>query len=202
MSEVVKVYYIEGFMQIFWEGICCCINIGVNVCDWDVVSLVVDIELQFKFGFDLFVGYYIKYGGQFENLEVAKVWFGVVVLVVLVLIFVLFYFIFGKLKYVLMIFMAVFMVVVGGILGFWARGMLFSILVGVGFIVLFGVVVLNGIVFISYFNWLWYEEGYIDIWKVVIDGGLVWMCFVVMIVMVVVLGFLLMVFFIFNGVEV
>lgn len=132
----------------------------------------------------------------------AKVWFGVVVLVVLVLIFVLFYFIFGKLKYVLMIFMAVFMVVVGGILGFWARGMLFSILVGVGFIVLFGVVVLNGIVFISYFNWLWYEEGYIDIWKVVIDGGLVWMCFVVMIVMVVVLGFLLMVFFIFNGVEV
>jgi cobalt-zinc-cadmium resistance protein CzcA len=202
MSEVAKVHYTEGPMQISREGTRRRINIGVNVRDRDVASLVADIESQLKSGLDLPAGYYIKYGGQFENLEAAKARLGVAVPAALALIFVLLYFTFGKLKYALMIFTAVPTAAVGGILGLWARGMPFSISAGVGFIALFGVAVLNGIVLISHFNRLRYEEGYTDIRKVVIDGGLARMRPVVMTATVAALGFLPMALSTSNGAEV
>lgn len=202
MSEVAKVHYTEGPMQISREGTRRRINIGVNVRDRDVASLVADIEAQLKSGLDLPAGYYIQYGGQFENLEAAKARLGVAVPVALALIFVLLFFTFGKLKYALMIFTAVPTAAVGGILGLWARGMPFSISAGVGFIALFGVAVLNGIVLISHFNRLRYEEGYTDIRKVVIDGGLARMRPVVMTATVAALGFLPMALSTSNGAEV
>ncbi|WP_421946396.1 CusA/CzcA family heavy metal efflux RND transporter [Phaeodactylibacter xiamenensis] len=202
MSEVAKVHYTEGPMQISREGTRRRINIGVNVRDRDVASLVADIEAQLKSGLDLPAGYYIKYGGQFENLEAAKARLGIAVPAALALIFVLLYFTFGKLKYALMIFTAVPTAAVGGILGLWARGMPFSISAGVGFIALFGVAVLNGIVLISHFNRLRYEEGYTDIRKVVIDGGLARMRPVVMTATVAALGFLPMALSTSNGAEV
>ncbi|MCI4648547.1 CusA/CzcA family heavy metal efflux RND transporter [Phaeodactylibacter sp.] len=202
MSEIARVHYTEGPMQISREGTRRRINIGVNVRDRDVASLVADIEAQLKSGLDLPAGYYIKYGGQFENLEAAKARLGVAVPAALALIFVLLYFTFGKLKYALMIFTAVPTAAVGGILGLWARGMPFSISAGVGFIALFGVAVLNGIVLISHFNRLRYEEGYTDIRKVVIDGGLARMRPVIMTATVAALGFLPMALSTSNGAEV
>jgi cobalt-zinc-cadmium resistance protein CzcA len=202
MSEVARVNYTEGPMQISREGTRRRINIGVNVRDRDVASLVADIEAQLKAKLNLPPGYFIQYGGQFENLEAAKARLSLAVPAALALIFVLLYFTFGKMKYALMIFTAVPTAAVGGILGLWVRGMPFSISAGVGFIALFGVAVLNGIVLISHFNRLRYEEGYTDIRKVVIDGGLARMRPVIMTATVAALGFLPMALSTSNGAEV
>ncbi len=202
MSEVAQVHYTEGPMQISREGTRRRINIGVNVRDRDVASLVADIEAQLKARLDLPAGYYVQYGGQFENLEAARARLSVAVPVALALIFILLYFTFGKLKYALIIFTAVPTAAVGGMLGLWVRGMPFSISAGVGFIALFGVAVLNGIVLISHFNRLRYEGGYTDIREVVILGGLARMRPVILTATVAALGFLPMALSTSNGAEV
>ena len=202
MSEVAEVEYSEGPMQISREDARRRINIGVNVRNRDVASLVADIEAQLGKELNLPPGYYIRYGGQFENLEAARKRLGVAVPVALALIFVLLYFTFGKLKYALMIFTAVPTAAVGGVVALWLRGMPFSISAGVGFIALFGVAVLNGIVLISHFNRLRYEEGMTDIKEVIIKGGLARMRPVIMTATVAALGFLPMALSTSNGAEV
>ncbi|MCB0570718.1 MAG: CusA/CzcA family heavy metal efflux RND transporter, partial [Phaeodactylibacter sp.] len=202
LSEVAEVEYSEGPMQISREDTRRRINIGVNVRERDVASLVADIELALEKGLSLPPGYYIRYGGQFENLEAARKRLGVAVPVALAMIFVLLYFTFGKLKYALMIFTAVPIAAVGGVLALWSRGMPFSISAGVGFIALFGVAVLNGIVLISHFNRLRYEEGMTDILEVVVKGGLARMRPVIMTATVAALGFLPMALSTSNGAEV
>jgi heavy metal efflux system protein len=114
-------------------------------------------------------GYYVSYGGQFQNLEAAKARLYIAVPVALLLIFVLLYFSFHSVKQSLLIFTAVPMSAIGGIFALWMRGMNFSISAGVGFIALFGVAVLNGIVLISQFNRL-EKEGFIDITQRVLKG--------------------------------
>ncbi len=202
LSEVAAVEYSEGPMQISREDTRRRINIGVNVRGRDVASLVADIELALAEKLSLPPGYFIRYGGQFENLEAARKRLGIAVPVALALIFVLLYFTFGKLKYALMIFSAVPIAAVGGVLALWLRGMPFSISAGVGFIALFGVAVLNGIVLISHFNRLRYEEGMTDIREVVIQGGLTRMRPVIMTATVAALGFLPMALSNSNGAEV
>lgn len=202
MSELASVSYTEGPMQISREGARRRINIGVNVRDRDVASLVADIEARLQRELQLPSGYYLRYGGQFENLEAAKQRLGVAVPVALALIFLLLYFTFGKLKYALMIFTAVPTAAIGGVAALLLRGMPFSISAGVGFIALFGVAVLNGIVLISYFNRLRYEEGVTDIREVVLQGGLARMRPVVMTATVAALGFLPMALSTSNGAEV
>jgi len=202
MSEVAQVHYTEGPMQISREDTRRRINIGVNVRQRDVASLVADIEAQLSEGLSLPPGYFIRYGGQFENLEAARKRLSIAVPVALSLIFILLYFTFGKIKYALMIFTAVPTAAVGGIAGLWLRGMPFSISAGVGFIALFGVAVLNGIVLISYFNRLRYEDGLTDIREVVIRGGLARMRPVIMTATVAALGFLPMALSTSNGAEV
>jgi cobalt-zinc-cadmium resistance protein CzcA len=202
MSEVANVHYTEGPMQISREGTRRRINVGVNVRDRDVASLVADIERALDEQLGLPPGYYIRYGGQFENLEAARKRLSMAVPIALALIFVLLYFTFGKMKYALMIFSAVPIAAIGGIVGLWLRGMPFSISAGVGFIALFGVAVLNGIVLISYFNRLRYEDGLTDIREVIITGGLARMRPVVMTATVAALGFLPMALSTSNGAEV
>ncbi|MCB0559004.1 MAG: CusA/CzcA family heavy metal efflux RND transporter [Lewinellaceae bacterium] len=202
MSEVANVAYSEGPMQISREDARRRINIGVNVRNRDVASLVADIEAALGERLALPAGYYIRYGGQFENLEAARRRLGVAVPVSLALIFVLLYFTFGKLKYALMIFTAVPTAAIGGILALWVRGMPFSISAGVGFIALFGVAVLNGIVLISHFNRLRYEDGMTNIRQVVIVGSLTRMRPVIMTATVAALGFLPMAMSTSNGAEV
>ncbi|MCB0619922.1 MAG: efflux RND transporter permease subunit, partial [Saprospiraceae bacterium] len=202
LSEVAQTVFSEGPMQISREDARRRISIGINVRERDVASLVTEIRGTLDQSLALPAGYSIKYGGQFENLEAARKRLVVAVPVALALIFLLLYFTFGKLKYALMIFSAVPLSAIGGILALWLRGMPFSISAGVGFIALFGVAVLNGIVLISHFNRMRYEEGYTDIREVVLDGGLTRLRPVIMTATVAALGFLPMALSSTNGAEV
>jgi cobalt-zinc-cadmium resistance protein CzcA len=97
-------------------------------------------------------GYYFTYGGQFQNLEEATKRLSIAVPVVLALIFVLLFFAFGNFRQCLLVFSAIPLSAIGGIFALWIAGMPFSVSAGIGFIALFGVSVLNGIVLIDYFN--------------------------------------------------
>lgn len=145
------------------------IIVGFNTRGRDVQSVVA--ELQDKVGKQLRLpaGYYIHYGGQFENLVEAKKRLSIAVPIALALIFIMLYFAFGSLKYGLMIYTAIPLSAIGGVLSLWLRGMPFSISAGVGFIALFGVAVLNGIVLITEFNRL-KKEGMTDVKKIIMEG--------------------------------
>ncbi|MGY3089564.1 cobalt-zinc-cadmium resistance protein CzcA [Hymenobacter sp. UYAg731] len=128
------------------------VNIGVNVRGRDVQSLVQDIQGKLKSGLRLPPGYSIVYGGQFENLNHAKARLAVAVPVSLVLIFMLLFLAFRSVKEALLIFTGIPLAAIGGVLALGIRGMPFSISAGVGFIALFGVAVLNGIVLVASLN--------------------------------------------------
>ena len=202
MSEVASVDYQEGPMQVSRENARRRINIGVNVRNRDIASLVAEIENTLDGKLNLPPGYSIHYGGQFENLQKAQRRLAIAVPAALLLIFALLYFTFEKIKYALIIFTAVPFSAIGGVLALWLRDMPFSISAGVGFIALFGVAVLNGIVLISYFNQLRYEHGLTDIREVVIKGGLTRLRPVIMTATVAALGFLPMALSTTNGAEV
>ena len=189
LEELVSFQTEEGPMQITREDAQRRISIGVNVRNRDIASLVEEIEQKLNAELKLPAGYYITYGGQFENLEAAQKRLSIAVPVALLMIFMLLYFAFGSLKYAVLIFSAVPMSAIGGIFALWLRGMPFSISAGVGFIALFGVAVLNGIVLISYFNEL-RQEGKNTIDSVVIAGALARLRPVLMTAAVAALGFL------------
>jgi heavy metal efflux system protein len=145
------------------------ITIGFNVRSRDVESVISEVSDKIDKNMNLPTGYYINYGGQFQNLEAAKARLSIAVPVALLLIFVLLYFTFQSVKQSLLIFSAVPMAAIGGVFALWIRGMNFSISAGVGFIALFGVAVLNGIVLIAEFNRL-QKEGVTDIAERVVKG--------------------------------
>jgi cobalt-zinc-cadmium resistance protein CzcA len=165
------------------------ITIGFNVRNRDIKSVINDVTAQVNGKIRLPTGYYISYGGQFRNLEAAQKRLSVAVPVALLLIFVLLYFTFNSVKQSLLIFTAVPMSAIGGVFALWIRGMNFSISAGVGFIALFGVAVLNGIVLISEFNRL-EKEGYTDIYERVTRGVKTRLRPVIMTASVASLGFL------------
>ena len=134
-------------------------------------------------------GYYFTYGGQFENLKAANARLMVAVPIALGLIFVMLYFTFGSVTQAALIFTAIPLSAIGGIWALELRGMPFSISAGIGFIALFGVAVLNGIVLIGYFNQL-KEEGMTDIYERIIKGTRVRLRPVLMTASVASLGFL------------
>ena len=118
----------------------------------DVESLVEEIQETLKNEVNLPTGYYFEYGGAFENLQMAKDRLMIAVPIALALIFVLLYFTFHSLKKSLIIFTAIPFSAIGGVFALYLRGMPFSISAGVGFIALFGVAVLNGIVLLGYLS--------------------------------------------------
>lgn len=126
--------------------------VGVNVRDRDLESVVLEIEALLDEKLDLAPGYRLKFGGQFENLQAATARLSIAVPVALVLIFLLLYFAFKSTRDALTIFSAIPFAAVGGVLLLAARGLPFSISAGVGFIALFGIAVLNGIVLIEEFH--------------------------------------------------
>ena len=138
------------------------ITVGFNVRNRDVQSVIAEVTKKIDAQVKLPTGYFVSYGGQFQNLEAARDRLMIAVPVALLLIFVLLFFTFHSVKQSLLIFTAVPMSAIGGILALWIRGMNFSISAGVGFIALFGVAVLNGIVLIAEFNRL-EKEGVTDI---------------------------------------
>jgi cobalt-zinc-cadmium resistance protein CzcA len=128
------------------------IVVGVNVRNRDLESVVKDVQAIINDQILLPSGYSISYGGQFENLNSARQRLMVAVPIALVLIFIMLYFAFDSIKDALMIFTAIPLSAVGGVMLLYLRDLPFSISAGVGFIALFGIAVLNGIVLIEHFN--------------------------------------------------
>jgi cobalt-zinc-cadmium resistance protein CzcA len=146
------------------------IVIEANVRGRDVESVVLEIQKELDAKLKLPEGYFIAYGGQFQNLQEAKGRLQLAVPVALLLIFFLLFLSFRSLKEATIIFSAIPLASIGGIIALWVRGMNFSISAGVGFIALFGVAVLNGIVLISYYNQL-KEEGEDNLLKRIYKGS-------------------------------
>ena len=169
-EQIANVEIKSGPAQVSRENTKRRITIGFNVRNRDVQSVIADVTKQIDAKVQLPTGYYVKYGGQFENLQAAKARLAIAVPVALLLIFVLLFFTFHSVKQTLLIYTAVPMSLIGGIIALWLRGMNFSISAGVGFIALFGIAVLNGIVLIAEFNRLEKEEGIIDITERVLKG--------------------------------
>ena len=169
LREVANVDYEPGPMQISRDNTNRRTYVGINIRDRDVKSVVEDIQAKLESQFDLPTGYYIRYGGAFENLERASNRLQTVVPIALVLIFILIYFALKSIPQTLMIYLAIPMATIGGVFALWLRDMPFSISAGVGFIVLFGVAVLNGLVMVSGLNEL-KEEGVTNLMDRIVQG--------------------------------
>jgi cobalt-zinc-cadmium resistance protein CzcA len=188
LSQVASVEFKEGPAQISREDAKRRLVIGFNVKGRDVKSVVEEIQEKLA-SFRLPTGYYFTYGGTFENLEAASARLRIAVPGALLLIFVLLYFTFRSLKQATLIFTAIPMSAIGGVFALLLRGMPFSISAGVGFIALFGVAVLNGIVLIGTFNQL-AKDGWTDVIERVKEGTKIRLRPVLMTATVASLGFL------------
>jgi cobalt-zinc-cadmium resistance protein CzcA len=142
----------EGPYQIQREDAARRIVVGFNVRGKDVKTVVTEVQEKVKKSIQFPPGYYVVYGGQFENLEHAVSRLQIAVPVALLLILVMLFFAFNNIKHCLLIFSAIPFSAIGGVFALWLRGMPFSISAGVGFIALFGVAVLNGIVLLTEMN--------------------------------------------------
>jgi cobalt-zinc-cadmium resistance protein CzcA len=201
LREVANIRYVEGPMQVSRDNAKRRIVVGVNVRNRDVESLVEEIEIRLDEQFQLPPGYFINYGGQFENLLAAKQRLAMAVPLALALIFVMLFLTFNSIRQALLIFTAIPLSAIGGIIALWVRDLPFSISAGVGFIALFGVAVLNGIVLISYFNEL-KEAGISNIKERIVKGAMVRLRPVIMTAAVASLGFLPMALSNSSGAEV
>lgn len=152
LSEVADIIYAKGPAKISRDETKRRIVVGVNVRNRDLASVVEDIQVILEDKLSLPVGYTMTYGGQFENLQSATKRLEITVPIVLVLIFVMLYFALKNYKDALLIFTAIPFSAVGGVFLLWIRDMPFSISAGVGFIALFGIAVLNGIILVEYFK--------------------------------------------------
>jgi len=170
LSQLAKVEVKNGPNQIQRENAQRRIVVGFNIKGRDVQSIVEELQTKVNKEMKLPTGYYMTYGGSFENLNNAKQRLMIAVPVALALIFVMLFLAFGSVKESLLIYTAIPLSIIGGVFLLALRGMPFSISAGVGFIALFGVAVLNGIVLISEFNRL-YKSGIRNIVRIVIDGG-------------------------------
>lgn len=189
LNQIAEVSYKEGPAQISHDNTKRRIFIGFNVAGKDVESVVKEIQMKLDTELRLPPGYNITYGGQFQNLTEAKQRLSVAVPVALMLIVLLLFFTFSSFKQAVLIFTAIPFSAIGGVFALYLRGMPFSISAGVGFIALFGVAVLNGIVLIGYFNQL-KKEGMNDLMERVLTGVRVRLRPVVMTAAVASLGFL------------
>ncbi len=189
LYQVATVEIQEGPNQIQREDAQRRIIVGFNVRGRDVQSMVEELQGKVEKHIKLPPGYYITYGGAFENLEQATKRGAVAVPVSLLLIFLMLYFAFTSVKQGLLIYSAIPLSAIGGILALAVRGMPFSISAGIGFIALFGVAVLNGIVLVAEFNRL-KSEGWKDLKQIVIHGTKIRLRPVLMTALVASLGFL------------
>ena len=154
LQEVAEVDFENAPVEVSRDDTHRRITIGINVRNRDVESVVADIQKVMKEKVVLPAGYYVTYGGTFENLQAAKSRLALVVPIALVLIFVLLFFTFQSFLEASIIYLAIPLSAIGGIWALWLRGMPFSVSAGIGFIALFGVAVLNGIVLLSFFKQL------------------------------------------------
>ncbi len=159
LEEVAEVTFENAPVEVSRDDTHRRITIGINVRNRDVESVVKDIQQIMKTKVTLPTGYYVTYGGTFENLQAAKDRLYLVVPIALALIFALLFFTFNSMIEAAIIYLAIPLSAIGGIWALWLRDMPFSVSAGIGFIALFGVAVLNGIVLLSVFKQLREEEG-------------------------------------------
>ena len=170
LRELATIEYSEGPAKISRDDTKRRVVVGVNVRNRDLQSVVDDIKNKIETTVKIPAGYYLEYGGQFKNLESAKARLMIAVPIALVLIFILLYFAFGSIKEAAMVYSAIPLSAVGGILFLWIRDLPFSISAGVGFIALFGIAVLNGIVLIEHFKELKQHQGDMTLDELIIKG--------------------------------
>jgi heavy metal efflux system protein len=154
LSQVADIQLVEGAAQITREDTRRRIGVELNVRGRDIGSFVAEAQAKIEKEVQLPPGYYLKWGGTFENLQRASERLLIVVPIALFLIFVLLYTTFNSVKQAVLIYTGIPFAIVGGIFALALRGMPFSISAGVGFIALFGVAVLNGVVMVSFINQL------------------------------------------------
>jgi cobalt-zinc-cadmium resistance protein CzcA len=154
LSQIADIQLVEGAAQITREDTRRRIGVELNVRGRDIGSFVEEAQAKIEREVQLPPGYYLKWGGTFENLQRASARLLIVVPIALFLIFVLLYTTFNSIKQAALIYTGIPFAIVGGIFALALRGMPFSISAGVGFIALFGVAVLNGVVMVSFINQL------------------------------------------------
>jgi cobalt-zinc-cadmium resistance protein CzcA len=152
MGQLAKVYVIEGPAQISREVAQRRIVIECNVTDRDIGSFVAEAKQQIEKSVKLPSGYLMTWGGQFENQQRAMNRFAIVVPITIVSIFLLLFGSFNSVKQALLIILNIPFALIGGILALVIGHFNLSVSASVGFIALFGVAVLNGVVMVSYFN--------------------------------------------------
>lgn len=189
LKQLAEIEFKIGPNQIQREDAKRRIIVGFNVRGRDVASIVQELQSKIEKEVDFPPGYFPTYGGQFENLKEAQARLSVAVPVALLLILLLLFFTFGSMKQSILIFTAIPMSAIGGIFALLVRGMPFSVSAGIGFIALFGVAVLNGIVLVGEFNRLKKEES-TDLLQIVLRGTKVRLRPVLMTAAVASLGFL------------
>lgn len=201
LNIIASVESFDGVNQIQREDAKRRIIVGFNIKDKDVQSVVKELQTEVTKKIKLPPGYYITYGGSFENLEKAKKRLSIAVPMALLLIFVLLFFAFHSVKQGLLIYTAIPLSAMGGLYALFFRSMPFSISAGIGFIALFGVAVLNGIVLIAEFNRL-RENGNLSLHDLVIEGAKTRLRPVLITALVASLGFLPMALSSGSGAEV
>jgi len=152
LSHLADIGVEERPAQISRENLHRKINVEANVRGRDLGGFVADVQRAIAAQMKLPTGYYVEYGGQFENLQRASQRLVFVVPLALLLIFVLLYTAFNAARPAVLIYFNIPIAATGGLVALFLRGMPFSISAGVGFIALFGVAVLNGVVMVSYFK--------------------------------------------------
>ncbi|MFM1998133.1 MAG: hypothetical protein RL204_80 [Bacteroidota bacterium] len=169
LDQLASVDIIDGPNQIQRENTRRRIIVGFNVRGRDVESIVTELKQKVDAQIKFPAGYSTTYGGAFENLQKATSRLMIAVPVALLLILLLLYFTFNSIGNSILIFTAIPLSAIGGVLALWSRDMPFSISAGVGFIALFGVAVLNGIVLVSEFNRLRKESG-LSVYEAIVQG--------------------------------
>mgnify|MGYP001196622043 CR=1 FL=1 len=169
LRELANIDYSEGAAMISRDNTRRRVVVGVMVRERDLQSVVDDIQGILAEKLNLPPGYNLQFGGQFENLQSAKARLWVAVPIALLLIFIILYFAFHSWKEAVLIFSAIPLAAVGGVFLLALRGMPFSISAGVGFIALFGIAVLDGIVLIEQFKEL-KEKGILKGKELIMQG--------------------------------
>lgn len=188
LEEVATLDISPGPAQISRENGKRRVVVTANVRGRDLGSFVTDVKARIGSDVDVPPGYWLDYGGTFEQLESASQRLAIVVPVTLLIIVGLLVMAFGSLKDALIIFTGVPLALTGGVLALWFRDMPLSISAGVGFIALSGVAVLNGLVMLAFIRDLWHETG--NLLTSVVDGALIRLRPVLMTALVASLGFI------------
>jgi cobalt-zinc-cadmium resistance protein CzcA len=188
LEEVATLDISPGPAQISRENGKRRVVVTANVRGRDLGSFVADVKTRIGSDVDIPPGYWLDYGGTFEQLESASQRLAIVVPITLLIIIGLLVMAFGSFKDALIIFTGVPLALTGGVLSLWLRDMPLSISAGVGFIALSGVAVLNGLVILAFIRDLWHEKG--DLLESVIEGALIRLRPVLMTALVASLGFI------------